>query len=443
MSKASKRAATPNVPWPLDEPPAGVRLQAATVASWVGITMKQMGEATNLGQATVFRAICENQWPARTEREAVQQQLHALLAQAGATPEELARLWWAQGPGALGGGRRYVSPEAAARGPRVDRHNRPMNPDGTRAVPQPNAEEGPQMLLMKQVLAPQAARHFKLFRDPFQGEVRSEAQFFRGPEIRYFSEATWSCARNGGFMALVGESGAGKTTIVDELEARLEREPERVIVIRPSVLGLEERDSQGHKIKAGDILHAICTTLAPNAPVPQTVQARTTAARKLLAASAQAGTSHLLLIEEAHGLPGATLKHLKRLHEMKDGRRQLLAIMLVAQPELKTRLHNGLVTGELREVAQRCEVVELLPLDSELKGYLQTRVTAAGGELDKLIDGLAIEALRKRLTKRDRASGAVVSMCYPLAVNNMMTKALNAAAELGLPVINAELVGGL
>ena len=191
-------------------------------------------------------------------------------------------------------------------------------------------------------------------------------------------------------------------------------------------------------LKSADILHAIITTLQPSATVPQTLQARTVRAAKMMTASAETGATHLLLLEEAHALPDATLKHLKRLHELRQGRRPLLGILLLAQPELKVRLANGLRTGALREVAQRCEIVELLPLDNDLHAYLSCRAAAAGLRLDTLMDADAVAQLRARLTRKT-AQGAV-SMCYPLAVNNMMTRALNTAAELGVPLVTKDVV---
>ena len=125
---------------------------------------------------------------------------------------------------------------------------------------------------------------------------------------------------------------------------------------------------------------------------------------------------------------------------MRHGRRSLLGILLLAQPELKGRLANGLRTGALREVAQRCEIVELLPLDGELKPYLQHRLAcvAEGRPLADLIDDAAIDQLRTRLTRKTAAG--TVSMCYPLAVHNMVTRALNLAAELGAPRVTADIV---
>lgn len=297
------------------------------------------------------------------------------------------------------------------------------------------------MLLPKQALSPQARRHFKLFCNPFDGDVTKDEQMFNGDDVRCVREAAWQCSQVSGFVAIVGESGAGKTTIQADLEERIARSADPVIVIRPSVLGMEQSESKGCVLKSADILHAIVTQLAPQAGMPQTLQARTVKAQKLLAASAEVGNSHLLVIEEAHSMPDPTLKHLKRLHEMRNGRRPLLGILLIGQTELKARLANGLRDGSLREVAQRCEVVELLPLDNDLAAYLQCRAKAAGAELGALIDQSGIDKLRQRLTLRARdGRGSAVSMCYPLAVNNMLTKALNKAADLGAPLVTDAVV---
>lgn len=299
------------------------------------------------------------------------------------------------------------------------------------------------MLLPKQALTPQAARHFKLFRNPFDGKVLNDEQFFLGDDIRYVREAAMQCARNSSFVGIVGESGAGKTTILEALEEHLDGRAKECIVIKPGVLGLEQSDRIGSLLKSADILHAVITTLDPQATVPQTLQARTVRVEKMLRASLATGNQHLLVIEEAHSLPDATLKHLKRLHEMRQGRQGLLGILLLGQPELKARMTDGLRTGKLREVAQRCELVELLPLDADLKAYLQCRARAANVELAHLMDDAAIDALRARLVVRDKQRGTTVSVCYPLVVNNWVTKCLNEAAALGVAVVSRDVVNAV
>lgn len=420
MSRAKSMRAIATDP---TRPGPGVRLQMGTLAGTLGVTVTEMQAATGLGRGTVFRLL-SNDWPASAtpeELEALKTSLRELFALCGATPEEVATLFHARA--AQGSTRPAIPPQT-----RTDK--RPAAPTST--------TEEPDMLLAKQTLSPQAKRHFKLFSNPFDGEVTKDEQFFAGDDIRWVRESAWQCVQNGSFVSIVGESGAGKTTVLADLESRLQAEARGVTLIKPGVLGMEENNNRGQMLKSADILHAVITTLQPTATVPQTLQARTVKAHKLLAASAEAGNFHLLVIEEAHGLPDATLKHLKRLHELRLGRRPLLGILLLAQPELKKRLVDGLRNGALREVAQRCEVVDLLPLDNDLRAYLECRAQAAGRRLAELLDDAAVEQLRMRLTRK--TDKGAVSMCYPLAVNNMVTKALNTAAELGVPLATKDVI---
>ena len=82
--------------------------------------------------------------------------------------------------------------------------------------------------------------------------------------------------------------------------------------------------------------------------------------------------------------------------------------------------------------------VELLPLDADLPAYLRCRAKACQVELDSLVHPQAVEQIRERLTRR--SGNRAISMCYPLAVHNLLTRALNKAAELGMPVVTKELV---
>ncbi|MBX3589054.1 MAG: AAA family ATPase [Ramlibacter sp.] len=299
------------------------------------------------------------------------------------------------------------------------------------------------MLLPKQSLSQDARKAFGLFINPFDGEVEAADQMFQNPDFRYCREACWQAAAHGRFVAIVGESGAGKTTLLGDLEDRIEQEHKQVVLIRPSVLGMEDNDKAGKTLKATGIMDAIIFTLDPTARPRLTMEAKTRQLQAMLEASAKAGNAHLLVIEEAHCLPVNTLKHLKRLHELRMGRRPLLGILLMGQPEIRKKLNPN--RQDLREVVQRCEVVELLPLDSDLKGYITTRLARANKRPEELMDDQAIDAVRHRLTVQTQSrpgdrQAPLVSQVYPLAVNNFMTRVLNSAAELGVPRVTRDVV---
>ena len=414
-------------------PPEGTKLWLGVYAAQLKITVTEMAEAAGISRTAVARLFC-NEWPVKTPAAPIRTALMDLFAARGASDEQLLLLFCAHLNGARRGLDDYLgAPQAARRGARVSALRLPKPP--------PPQEESEPMLLPKQTLGPAARRAFALFSNPFEGDVVNDEDMFCNSEIAYVREACMQAAINSRFVAVVSESGGGKTTIATDLEARILRDRKPVIVIRPSVLGMEDTSSAGQRLKSADILAAVVTTLDPLATPKQTLEARSKQAREKLTTSVEAGFQHLLLIEEAHSMPDATLKHLKRLHELKLGRRPLLGILLIAQPELKLKLSPS--RAHLREVTQRCEIVELLALDADLKPYLAHRAQAAGAELAKLIDDSGIDELRRRLTiERPGPNGQrrATSLLYPLAVNNMMTAALNMAAEIGAPLVTREVV---
>lgn len=294
------------------------------------------------------------------------------------------------------------------------------------------------MLLRRQILSPQAKRHFGLFRDPFDNDVQAAEDVFVTPDIRYVREAMYQVAKNGGFMAIVGESGAGKSTLRRDLADRILRESQPITLIEPFVLGMEDNDQKGKTLKAAHIAEAIIAALSPLENPKRSAEARFRQLHKALKESRRAGVAHCLVIEEAHGLSIPTLKHLKRFFELEDGFKKLLSIILIGQPELKLKLSEQ--AHEVREVVQRCEIVELAPLDKSLPDYLKFKFDRIGKPLPELIDDAGIDAIATKLTVLANNRRDSISLLYPLAVNNLLTATMNFAATLGAPKISADLV---
>ncbi|MCT8831480.1 AAA family ATPase [Glaesserella parasuis] len=293
------------------------------------------------------------------------------------------------------------------------------------------------MLLAKQALFPATKKHFGLFRDPFAEDIRSAEDVFTSADVRYVREALFQTAKHGGFMAVVGESGAGKSTLRRDLLDRINQENAPIIAIEPYIIAMEDNDLKGKTLKASHIAEAIITTLAPLESVKRSPEARFRQLHRVLKESSRSGYSHVLIIEEAHSLPVPTLKHLKRFFELEDGFKKLLSIVLVGQPELKLKLSER--NTEVREVVQRCEIVELAPLDAELERFVEHKLERVGKKVSDIFEDDAFLAVRQRLTSTNR-NKTTTSLLYPLAVGNLLTAAMNLAESLGIPKVNGQVV---
>lgn len=385
----------------------------------------QQRDGRGMSSAAISQLINHQYYPRNLPENEVRARVEAALASYGVPADEIATAWETlDDPEAL----HHRQPAGAHLGV-VARRSNPK--------PHHDHEEEVEMFLRPEALRPDTRKAFGLFRNPFADEFGSREEVFMWPDFRYCWEALWDVARNGGFRALVSESGAGKTTLVQLLREQVAGGTDRVVLIEPYVVGMEDSDRKGHQLKSAAIADAVIRTLMPHATVRQTPQARFKQAHEALIESAHAGYRHLLLIEEAHSLPIVTLKHLKRWRELRDGMRGLLGIALIGQNELATTLDER--NPAVREVTQRCEIVKLLAMDEHLQAYLRARFAAAGKEADEVFAPEAYEAMRQRLWfPPGSANGR--SMAYPLAVNNLATRALNSAVARRSSRVDAAIV---
>jgi type II secretory pathway predicted ATPase ExeA len=375
-----------------------------------GISQAELARAVNLSPAAIAQLLNKEIWPASPTRDALQASLTAELAA------------------------RDIAVTTA--------HFEPVSVAAeTEKQTEHPLEEDRDMLLEKKRLSQQAKKQFGLIRDPFDNEIHDEADVFLSKDARTVREAMRSTARFGGFMAIVGESGAGKTTLLEDLEEHLMREKSPVMIIKPTVAGMEQDDVKGKRLKAASILDAILRRVDPDCGRRGlTLEEKGCRTHEALLRSYQNGYRHCLIIEEAHRLAVPTLRHLKGFHEMKLGRQPLLSILLLGQPELAERLHPK--NYGLREVIQRCQVVTLAPLDADLDGYVRHKLERVGSAFDKVFESNALDGIRARLiaSKGNGQQRETFSLMYPLMVNNLLTAAMNNAGELGFAKVTADVI---
>ena len=397
----------------------------ANTLNRIALSQRDLARESGQSLAAINAIVSRGEWPKR-RTAAVRASVVDALRNAGATTTELRQVSLAAAAPENEMAPSALTPEAASTPAEVNQN--------------PTEKEEP-MLLQNTPITPQALKHYNLPRSPFVDDVQSRDDVYQSPAVRYARAALLDAASNHGFVALVGESGAGKTTLVEELEQRLIDEGKDIVVIKPYVLAMEATDTKGKTLRSTHIAEAIAYALDPQLKIKSSPQTRFAQLHQLLRDSRRAGRRHLLVIEEAHCLPLATLKHLKRFLELKDGMQRVIGVALIAQPELRNVLHSQ--NPEVREVMQRCEVIELPALDNDLEGYIAHKFARFDLAPADVFEPDAFNALRARLIRVPRgAKGGegAVSTCYPLAVHNLVARAMNAAAAAGYPKVDAAVV---
>ncbi len=167
-----------------------------------------------------------------------------------------------------------------------------------------------------------------------------------------------------GFILLTGEIGSGKTTLVKHLINKIESQIDTAVIFNTNVtseqlIGLilnefELGPVNGTKADALDMLYRfLIDKFAHNRRV-------------------------LLVIDEAQNLSRDALEEVRMLSNLQSDDQMLLQIMLVGQPELRTKIRKP----NLVQLNQRITVAYHLPAltREETEGYIIFRIEKAGGK---------------------------------------------------------------
>ena len=299
-----------------------------------------------------------------------------------------------------------------------------------------NTEGENPMIFGKQTLVQGARKHFSLMRDPF-ADPQTVDEIYLTPESRYVREVMYDAACNGNFLAVIGESGSGKSTLREEMIERLKTSGESVIVIEPYTLSMTETDKYGKPLRAQHIAEAIIDTVQRGARCAGSPEMRGRMLHQMLIASSRGGNRHVLVIEEAHDLHVQTIKSLKRFWELKDGMRRLLSIILIGQTELRGKLSN--TQAEVREVVQRCDVIDLPPI-KDPEAYLAFRFKVAGADISNIFEPEALALLQEQLVVASSLNSNGVYLGYPLAIANLARAAMSKAYEIGESIVTGDVM---
>ncbi len=205
--------------------------------------------------------------------------------------------------------------------------------------------------------------YFGLQRSPYKITPDTDL-FFAGAERGAILDALLYAIISGeGITKVVGEVGSGKTMLCRMLEQKMPENVEVVFLANPS-------------LSPENILHAIAFEL--NLPVSaedNRLKVMKTLQDYLLQRHA-ANHQVVVFVEEAQGMPLATLEEIRLLSNLETKQHKLLQVVLFGQPELD----DGLNASHVRQIKERITNSFYLPALNrrELRDYLSFRLRLAG-----------------------------------------------------------------
>jgi len=203
------------------------------------------------------------------------------------------------------------------------------------------------------------AKFYKLRKEPFNVTPDPTFLYLSSGHKEAIAALLYGIKSRKGFVAIFGEVGTGKTTIVRTYLNSINRGTIKLIYLFNPNLTFNA------------LLRDLLAEFDVN-PVSDESNKLITQLHRCLIDQYRKGRNVTLIIDEAQNMPLPTLESLRMLSNLETTREKLLQIVLVGQPELETMLQRH----ELRQLRNRIAVLaKIYPLsEKESLDYIQSRV---------------------------------------------------------------------
>lgn len=237
---------------------------------------------------------------------------------------------------------------------------------------------------------------FQLNESPFNITPDPRFLYYSPRHQEAFQLLQYGILHRRGFIQLVGEVGAGKTTVCRAVLASLPPTVKTGLILNPM-------------LSSTQLLRAFLIDLGLK-PEGRDRLAYVEQLNAYLLTMMAEGKNVAIFIDEAQNLSSELMEQVRLLSNLETDQHKLLQIVLAGQPELQDRLDRH----ELRQLRQRITVrSRLSALDPvEVRSYIHHRLRVAGSPDDEVFDADASARVHEH------------SKGIPRLINNLCDRAM-------------------
>ena len=222
--------------------------------------------------------------------------------------------------------------------------------------------------------------YYGLKQPPFKITPDTSMFFPGGNRGAVLQALIYAITEGEGIVKVVGEVGTGKTMLCRMLEIELPENIEVVYLANPS-------------LSPENILHAIAFEMKLNVTeTDNRLKVMNELQHYLLDRHAE-NRQVVVFVEEAQGMPIATLEEIRLLSNLETTQNKLLQIVLFGQPELDAMI----ATRKIRQLKERITYsFQLAPFKGdEVKDYLNSRMRTCGYRSEDVFSASAVSVITK------------------------------------------------
>ena len=205
-------------------------------------------------------------------------------------------------------------------------------------------------------------RHFGFLESPFS--ITPNPRFFYANPVylEAYANLRYGIEAKKGFIAITGEVGTGKTTLLRKLMRNFASTTQYVFIFNTD-------------LTFNELLRVILFELGLRTEGKNRL-AMIEELNAYLIEQLKRGHIVCLLIDEVQNLSDESLEGLRLLSNLETDKEKLLQIVLMGQPEFNARLDQPNLRQLKQRVAIRCEIAPLK--DKEIDSYINFRLQTAG-----------------------------------------------------------------